>query len=148
MDFLSDRKYISNTPEETIQIGEEFADCLKTGSVVALHGRLGAGKTVFVRGIAQKLKIKEEITSPSFNIIKEYEGSLGPFYHLDAFRLYGEEDFRLAGGEDLLFGAGICVIEWPERINLPAGVINVEIAILEDGKRSITYGGPFDDPCL
>jgi tRNA threonylcarbamoyladenosine biosynthesis protein TsaE len=83
-------KLFSASPEETRAAGERLAPHLPKGAVVALRGGLGAGKTCFAKGIARGLGITEEITSPTYTIISEYEG---PFYHIDAYRLAGDDDF-------------------------------------------------------
>jgi len=125
-------------------LGKRFAHILEKGSVVALTGPLGAGKTCFVKGIARGLGICEEVTSPTYTIISEYEGTLGeedpvPFYHIDAYRLRGNDDFYAIGGEEIVFGKGISVIEWSERIPdfIPALAIKVEIKIIKDDNRLI-----------
>ena len=108
---------------------------MKPGSVVALRGGLGAGKTALVKGIAVGLGITEPVTSPTYTIISEYtaclEGRSCPLYHIDAYRLNGDSDFESTGGAELLNGNGIAVIEWGERIpgSVPAGAITVEIEI-------------------
>ena len=130
---------ISTTPEETLYAGEHFASILRQGSVVALRGGLGVGKTCFVKGLARGLCIKEEITSPSYPIIAEYEGAI-PFYHIDAYRLSGDEDVEALGINEM-FDRGITVIEWSERIfkSIPADALIVEIEIIEGGRRRIRY---------
>jgi len=131
---------ISSSPEETRRLGEEIGALLEPGSIVRLTGKMGAGKTVLAGGIARALGVTETVTSPTYTIISEYGGKL-PLYHMDTYRLAGDEDFRLAGGEELLYGKGVCVIEWPERLSLlPLDrVLTVEIAILEGDKRKIRY---------
>ncbi|AEF85160.1 conserved hypothetical protein [Treponema primitia ZAS-2] len=127
-------------------IGERIAANLKKGSIVALYGTLGAGKTCITKGIGRFLGIDEAITSPSYTIISEYttrHPDILPFYHIDAYRLEGDDDFIALGGEELLFGEGISVIEWSERLKstIPAGAITVTITLLEDGHRHITIEG-------
>jgi len=133
-------EYIASSPQDALKLGEKIGKLLKPGSIVTLKGALGAGKTVFAAGIARALGITETVTSPTYTIINEYEGTV-PLYHIDAYRLAGDEDFKLAGGEELLFGEGVCVIEWPERLSLipQDKAITVEIIIMEDGKRKIRY---------
>ena len=117
---------------------------------MALNGPLGAGKTCFAKGIAKGLGIAEEITSPSYTIINEYEGYChekeggekrvnAPVYHIDAYRLDGNDDFTNLGGEDIVFGNGVSIIEWSERIPafIPAGAFKVDIKINDDSKRLI-----------
>ena len=124
-------------------IAECIGKLLEKGSVLALRGPLGAGKTCFVKGIARFLGVEEEITSPTYTIVSEYEGQINgqrlPFYHIDAYRLQGDDDFCALGGDEYLFGAGLCVVEWSERIpnSLPpeAWIINIEIS--GDNRRII-----------
>jgi len=129
----------SASPEETLALGERFAQTLKPGSVVALKGGLGAGKTCFVKGIARALGITDTITSPTYTIVSEYDGPT-PLYHIDAYRLNGDEDFESTGaGELLANGKAIAVIEWSERIprSIPEGAITVEIKITGPESRVI-----------
>ena len=142
MDFPPYNNYVSSAPEETMLLGKKIGALLKPGDIVALQGELGAGKTVFARGIASSLGVKENLTSPTYTVISEYEAQSLPLYHMDMFRLSGDDDFRLAGGQELLYGKGICLVEWPERISLPPTAINVTITIMEDGKRQIRYRFP------
>ena len=129
--------------EETFALGKHLAQMLGKGDVVALNGPLGAGKTCFTKGIAQGLGIEEEITSPSYAIICEYECLIGgekiPFNHIDAYRLDGNDDFTAIGGEDIIYGNGISVIEWSERISalIPSGAYRIDFEIIEDDKRSV-----------
>jgi tRNA threonylcarbamoyladenosine biosynthesis protein TsaE len=129
---------VSASPEETINTGERIAGFLHPGSVVALRGGLGTGKTYLTKGIARGLGVKEEITSPTYTIICEYQGKL-PLYHIDAYRLGGDDDFNALGGEDFLYGPGVSVIEWSEllRQSIPPEAIIVEISLLEGNHRLI-----------
>ena len=134
----------STSPEETFALGESFASLLKKGDVVALKGPLGAGKTCFVKGIARGLGIEEAVTSPTYTIVSEYEavlssGSPAVLYHIDAYRLKGNDDFAAMGGEDILFADGISLIEWSERIedSIPREALRVDIEIIESGQRLI-----------
>jgi tRNA threonylcarbamoyladenosine biosynthesis protein TsaE len=131
------RYLISSSEEETKEYGIQLAQILRRGSIVALRGGLGVGKTYFTKGLAQGLGITEEVTSPTYTMINEYRGQNFPLYHIDAYRLRGDDDFSALGAEELLYGDGITVIEWSERISLPPDAITVEIEILEDGKRRI-----------
>ncbi|MDR3168048.1 MAG: tRNA (adenosine(37)-N6)-threonylcarbamoyltransferase complex ATPase subunit type 1 TsaE [Treponema sp.] len=137
---------ISASPEETIVAGERIARLLHGGSVVALRGGLGSGKTYLTKGIARGLGITEEITSPTFTIISEYQGEL-PFYHIAAYRLGGDDDFIALGGEDLLYGQGIAVIEWSERLpgTVPDNALIVEIEITGENRRVIRITAPGAD---
>jgi tRNA threonylcarbamoyladenosine biosynthesis protein TsaE len=110
---------------------------------VALKGPLGAGKTCFTKGIARSLGIAEEITSPTYTIVSEYEArdpgdrsTVIPFFHIDAYRLKGEDDFSSLGGEEYLGEEGISVVEWAERIagSLPQDALAAEIEITGGGR--------------
>jgi tRNA threonylcarbamoyladenosine biosynthesis protein TsaE len=130
----------SASPEETAAAGERLAARLPKGAVVALRGGLGAGKTCLTKGIARGLGITEEITSPTYTIISEYDVPLkGPLYHIDAYRLAGDDEFAALGGEEDLGGKGITVIEWSDRIpgSLPDDAITVDIRLCPDGRRCI-----------
>ncbi|MDR2257901.1 MAG: tRNA (adenosine(37)-N6)-threonylcarbamoyltransferase complex ATPase subunit type 1 TsaE [Treponema sp.] len=133
---------ISSSPEETMALGERIARRLGSGSVVALRGGLGAGKTCLTKGIARGLGIDETITSPTYTIISEYQGRL-PLYHIDAYRLDGDEDFENLGGEELLCGGGVSVIEWSERIprSLPENAVFIEMVISGGSRRIIRISG-------
>ncbi|MDR3139680.1 MAG: tRNA (adenosine(37)-N6)-threonylcarbamoyltransferase complex ATPase subunit type 1 TsaE [Treponema sp.] len=134
---------VTSSPEETIAAGERIAASLREGSVVALRGGLGAGKTYLTKGIARGLGITEELTSPTYTMISEYQGIV-PFYHIDAYRLEGDDDFYALGGEELLYGKGIAVIEWSERLpnSVPAGALVVEIKISGANERTIVINDP------
>jgi tRNA threonylcarbamoyladenosine biosynthesis protein TsaE len=120
-------------------VGEAIAAGLGKGSVVALRGGLGAGKTCLAKGIARGLGIREAVTSPTYTIVSEYAAGSLPFYHIDAYRLGGDDDFQAIGGDEYINGEGIAVIEWSERIpeSIPKAAMVVAIQILEDGRRSI-----------
>lgn len=134
--------YHSNSAEETEKIGYELAKKLKKGSVVSLRGSLGAGKTVLAKGIAREMNIDEAIVSPTFTIVQEYDGR-EKLYHIDIYRLSGEDEFESMGGEDFLFPDGITLIEWSEKIDsmLPDDTIFVNITINDDLSRTIEIEG-------
>jgi tRNA threonylcarbamoyladenosine biosynthesis protein TsaE len=136
-------RILSSGPEETRTAGEWIGAALKEGSVVALRGKLGAGKTCLAGGIARALGVEEAVTSPSYTIVSEYPGRL-PLYHIDAYRLGGDDDFAALGGEEYLCGGGVSVVEWSEKIpgSLPEDAIFIDINIRDDGKREILLEGP------
>jgi tRNA threonylcarbamoyladenosine biosynthesis protein TsaE len=133
-------EHVSGSPEETEALGENIIRVLwknrpGPGSVIALKGGLGAGKTCLVKGIARGLGISETITSPTYTIVSEYQARLNglviPLYHIDAYRLHGDEDFENTGAAEYLGGQGIAIVEWSERIprSIPASAISIEIEI-------------------
>lgn len=125
-------------PEETISLGTRLGRTLASGSTVCLLGDLGSGKTTFVKGIAEALGIpRRDITSASFVIVAEHD-SKPPLYHIDLYRLRGEQDLETAGVYDYIEGDGIAVIEWAEKINLDdVEVTTVHINYISDDEREI-----------
>jgi tRNA threonylcarbamoyladenosine biosynthesis protein TsaE len=129
----------TKTAEETIALGKKIGNLLRKGDVIAMQGTLAAGKTTITKGIAQALGIKETITSPTFCLISEYEGKM-PLYHMDVYRLEGGEDFVNLGTDDMIYGEGVSIIEWSEKImdELPKKTIILKLEPQEDGSRIIT----------
>ena len=129
----------TQTAEETINLGKKIGKLLKKGDVIAMQGTLAAGKTTITKGIAESLGIKENITSPTFCLISEYEGNM-PLYHMDVYRLDGAEDFAGLGTDEMIYGNGVCIIEWSEKImsELPAKTIILKLEPQNDGSRIIT----------
>jgi len=107
--------FISNNPAETEEIGRRFANNVDMGSVLALEGDLGSGKTQFTKGLVVGLGSSTPVTSPTFTIIHEYPGGRLPVYHFDFFRLEDQESVARLGLDDYLFRDGISVIEWADR---------------------------------
>ena len=129
---------ITHTAIETEEEGRRLGETLRKGDVVSLRGSLGAGKTVLAKGIAKALGITEAIVSPTFSLVQEYDGK-EKLYHLDLYRLSGEDEFESMGGEEFLYPDGITLIEWSEKIEdmLPDSTIFVTVDILPDGSRDI-----------
>lgn len=131
---------ITRSVEETIDAGALFGARLKAGQVVALVGDLGAGKTHFVKGIARAHGIAEDsVSSPTFTIAHEYRGPCVVLYHLDCYRLSGAEELERTGAHEHIGGDGICLIEWPQRVEglLRADTILISIRHRDDGGRDI-----------
>lgn len=131
--------YITHSAQETVDLGEKIGSLLKSGDVIAMTGTLAAGKTTITKGIAKALGITDVVTSPTFCLISEYEGTKMPLYHMDVYRLDGPEDFINLGVEDMLDGDGVCIVEWSEKVSseLPKRTVKIEITPLEDGSRQI-----------
>lgn len=130
------------TAEDTIQLGIDIGKKIKKGDIIALKGNLAAGKTTITKGIALALDIDDEITSPTYTLISEYPGKI-PLYHMDMYRIDSIEEFEMLGVDELLFGNGVSVIEWSERIEeyLPEDHIVINIQRQKDGSRNITVKG-------
>ena len=130
-------KYLINIDgeKETQKLGYEIGKLLFPGSVVSLTGDLGVGKTTFTKSIAKALNIKQVVNSPTFTIIKEYEGDLN-LYHMDVYRISDKEDL---GFDEYFFNDGITVIEWAENIKslLPYERLNIVLKKISENKRII-----------
>jgi len=135
-------EFRSDSPDDTFSLGRRIASCLCAGSVVALQGELGSGKTYLVKGIAKGLGVTETITSPTYTIISEYNSS-PVLYHIDAYRLSDDDDFENSGGREILNSGGISLIEWSERIpkSIPKDAITVIITITGPCSRLIQING-------
>ncbi len=131
---------ITNSAKETMLIGERLARKLKPGDMIALSGDLGSGKTTFTKGIGKGLGVKDSkrINSPTFVLIKEYNGRV-PLYHLDLYRLDDLKEIENLAIEEYIYGNGITVIEWAEKIKsiLPEKHILVKFKIKGDNKREV-----------
>jgi len=123
------KEVIVKNEQETEAFGLKLADMLKSGSVVALMGDLGAGKTTLTKAIAKGLGISSAVVSPTFTIIKEYDEGRLPLYHFDVYRINDEEEMFELGYEDYFYGDGVCVVEWADLIEglLPEDAIRINI---------------------
>lgn len=134
---------ISNSAEETLALGRKIAPFLKKGDVLVMTGDLGAGKTLFTTGILDFYEKKDEVSSPTFTIVNEYDLKEDlKLFHFDVYRLESPEEFLAIGGDEF-FEKGICLIEWGEKIEeyLPKDVlrINIKKDTEEDGKRIFSF---------
>ena len=106
----------SFSEEDTLKAGETIGKNAKPGQIYTLSGDLGVGKTVFTKGVAKGLGIKEPVNSPTFTIVQEYEDGKMPFYHFDVYRISDVEEMYEIGYEDYFYGQGVCLIEWAKLI--------------------------------
>ncbi|MFQ5834387.1 MAG: tRNA (adenosine(37)-N6)-threonylcarbamoyltransferase complex ATPase subunit type 1 TsaE [bacterium] len=130
---------VTQNYEETQKLGKELGRSLPPGSIVALTGQLGSGKTTLVQGIGKGLGVRSLVKSPSFVIIHEYSGSV-PLYHFDLYRIAHQEEIICLGYQDYFYQRkGIVVIEWAEKIEdfLPAEYLKIELEIVDLSKRRI-----------
>lgn len=131
---------ISNSPEETVLLGAKLGRKLRPGSFIGLIGELGTGKTIFTKGIAKGLGVKQYryVNSPSFVIIKEYKGRI-PLYHFDIYRLDSSDDLDAVGYEEYFYGKGVTVVEWADKIKdiLPDKRIDVSFFHAGKSRRKI-----------
>lgn len=130
------RKIISNSIEETEEIGYRLGRFLERGDMVCLTGDLGAGKTTISKSIALGLDVHEAVTSPTFTIIHEYDGRL-PLYHFDVYRINNIEEMYDIGYEEYFYGNGVCIVEWASQIEelIPQEHLWIDIK-LGDGLNS------------
>jgi len=108
------QKTVLKNEEDTMAFGRAFAESLQPGTVIALVGDLGAGKTAMTRAVARGLGITGPVTSPTFTIVQEYEGGRLPLYHFDIYRVHDEDELFEIGFDDYLHGKGVCMIEWAD----------------------------------
>ena len=102
--------------QETFELGKEIGEHAKGGEVFTLEGDLGVGKTVFTKGFAYGLGVRDDVVSPTFTIVQEYEDGRLPFYHFDVYRIGAVEEMDEIGYEDYIQGEGVCLIEWANLI--------------------------------
>lgn len=129
---MSSEEYSIASAEAMIDLGARLGERLLPGSIVALSGPLGAGKTTLTKGIARSLGVTEEITSPTFTIVSEYAGRL-VLHHVDLYRIGSVEELDLLGLEEVLYGNGVSVVEWSER---------AEGMLLDPIRVTISLSGP------
>lgn len=128
--------FLSGSEQATIEFAKAYAATLKSGDVVVLDGEMGAGKTVFAKGVALGLGIEDEVLSPTYAYMNDYSGKL---YHYDCYRLNSGAQAQALGLTDYFEGDGVCLIEWAENIKdvLPEGCKKVTIKRISTANREI-----------
>lgn len=131
--------FISHSEAQTRRLGMRLGELLESGDIVALQGELGSGKTRWVQGVGQGLQVDQHVTSPTFTLVSEYPGRM-TLYHIDLYRINQAAETSTFGLEDYLYGDGVCLIEWAERITqiLPPDCLWITFHYLDDTKRRIT----------
>ena len=130
--------FLANHLSDTERLGAKLAELLPDGSVVALIGTLGAGKTRLVQAVAEASGVpKNTVSSPTFVLIHEYEDGERPIYHFDAYRLEKESEFQALGADEYFDGFGLSFVEWADRVPgaIPPEHVRIEIEILSDEQR-------------
>ncbi|HSV64069.1 MAG TPA: tRNA (adenosine(37)-N6)-threonylcarbamoyltransferase complex ATPase subunit type 1 TsaE [Chthoniobacterales bacterium] len=132
--------FTSASPADTQKIGREFAASLPRGSVIALVGQLGAGKTQFVKGLAAGIGASGEVTSPTFTLLHEYIDGRFPVYHFDFFRIEDRQAAERLGLDEYFFGDGISVVEWADKFRdaIPANAVWISFETKSEDQRLIT----------
>lgn len=143
-----DYKYTSRCEEDTLELAENLESEKFPGMVICLDGELGSGKTVFVKGFAKSLGITENITSPTFNIVKEYETGELPLNHMDVYRL--EDTDETIGFNDYFKSEDITIIEWAELIKdqLPDERLDIKFKVIDENTRVLVlkpHGQKYED---
>lgn len=130
--------FLSKSPEQTEEFAFQYAKTLRAGDVVLLDGDMGAGKTVFAKGVARGLGIQEEVTSPTYAYMNDYDGRL---FHYDCYRIEAPEHAERLGLADYFDMGGICLIEWAQNIAplLPKDVKRVQIKKINENEREILF---------
>ena len=133
--------FISVNAAETKAVGERLAREIQTGDVLALVGDLGAGKTQFVKGLAKGLGSTAVVTSPTFTLVHEYQGSRLPIYHFDFYRIESLAALRAIGFDEIVFGGGVSVIEWADRFAeaIPPQARWIKFEIVSEDQRRILF---------
>ena len=127
--------------EHIREAAREFINNIGDSTVFAFYGKMGAGKTTFIKAICEELGVEDVITSPTFAIVNEYTAKEGPIYHFDFYRIKKLEEVYDMGFEDYFYSGALCLIEWPELIEevLPEDAVKVSITEKEDGSRAILF---------
>lgn len=131
--------FISHSEAQTRRLGMRLGELLGGGEVIALQGELGTGKTRWVQGVGQGLQVGQPVTSPTFTLVNEYPGRL-TLYHIDLYRISQAAEALAFGLEDYLYGDGVCLIEWADRVAevLPPDCLWITFHHLDETKRRIT----------
>ncbi len=131
-------KFTSKSVEDTLELAQNIESEKFPGMVICLNGELGSGKTVFVKGFANALGIQDNITSPTFTIVKEYLNGEAPLYHMDVYKLDENQEF---GVEDYFNKDGVCILEWAELIEdrLPEERLDILFKIVDENTRVLVF---------
>ena len=145
-----DYKYVANDETETIELAQNLESEHFPGMVICLNGELGSGKTVFTKAFASALGIEDDVTSPTFNIIKEYPNGELPLYHMDVYRLDG--NVNELGLDEYFDGNGVTIIEWADMIedHLPSERLDINIRVTGEDTRVFVlkpHGKVYEDIC-
>lgn len=143
-----DYKYTSRNENDTMELAENIESEKFPGMIICLDGELGSGKTVFVKGFAKSLGITENITSPTFNIVKEYESGEMKLNHMDVYRI--EDTDETIAFNDYFNGDGVTIIEWAELIEdkLPDERLEIKFKVIDENTRVLVlkpYGQKYED---
>lgn len=136
---MSEWSFVANSEDDTDRLGVKLAEVLPAGTVIALLGTLGAGKTRLVQAVAKALGVTDQdVTSPTFVLINEYTTGRLPIYHIDAYRLRDEDEFLELGPEEYFDAEGLTFVEWADRVQrcLPREYLQIEVEVAGDTART------------
>ena len=125
--------------EDTLRYGQMLGEKIPAGSVVCLDGDLGVGKTVFAKGVAKGLGVKEPVSSPTFTIVQEYREGRIPLFHFDVYRIEDPEEMYEIGYEEYFYGDGVCLIEWADQIRELIPETATHVLIEKDLEKGLGY---------
>lgn len=128
-------KFVTKSETETHALAKKIARTLSGGEAILLSGTLGAGKTTFTKGLAKALGVQKTVVSPTFTIIKEYQGTSLMLYHIDMYRIEDEDEIYELGIEELYQKDSVTVIEWNKMEELPEKVIRINISVIGESER-------------
>lgn len=140
---MSFKTFVSKSPAGTEKIGEELGKTVKPGTVIALRGEMGAGKTCFTRGFAAGLGFTGDVNSPTFAIVNVYSGGRLTLYHFDMYRISGWDDLYTTGFFEYCDAGGVVIVEWSENIEsaLPDGTVYITFEKTGESERTVTVEG-------
>ncbi len=131
--------YESLSEKDTFDLGKKLGENAKPGQIVCIDGDLGVGKTVFTKGFAEGLGVKDDVVSPTFTIIQEYTDGRLPMYHFDVYRIGHPDEMYDIGYEEYFYGDGVCLIEWSKRIEELLPEVSIHINIEKDLEKGFDY---------
>ncbi len=132
-------EYDSYGADDTYKLGKKMGEAALPGQIICLNGDLGVGKTVFTKGFADGMGIKEPISSPTFTIVQEYEDGRIPLYHFDVYRIADIDEMDEIGYEDYFFGEGVCIVEWSELIHEVIPDDAIKVTITKDFEKGFDF---------
>ena len=128
-----------NSLDNIREAAKQFIAAMEDNTVFAFYGKMGAGKTTFIKAICEQLGVQDAVTSPTFAIVNEYASDMGPIYHFDFYRIKNQGEVMDLGFDEYAYSGNLCLMEWPELIEelLPEHTINVRIEETENGMRKV-----------
>lgn len=136
-------EFKTSSINDLIQVSKHLAELMSDEKLILFSGQMGTGKTTLIKEFCKYLGVKDEVSSPTFSLVNEYESEIGPIYHFDLYRIHSEEELYDIGYEDYFFSGYLCLVEWPEMASgiIPAKHVMVNIRV-ENDQRVITVTDP------